>query len=87
MYTPGPTASQIENATFFIEYGDNTVVGGDVYMDSISLGGIKVDRQAVEVVSTDVMEFAEMDGIVGLGFDNINSGTCFCYLSRNTPLT
>ena len=49
------------------------MIAGIVYSDSIVAGGMQVHNQAVEVATTVYGEFYQEDGILGLGFDALNT--------------
>ena len=76
------TSSKLEGASWNITYGDSSAASGDVYIDTVSIGGAIAKKQAVELASNVsdqfVTDFAS-GGLLGLGFDSINTGT-----SRNT---
>lgn len=63
-------------ASWSVHYGDGTQAGGAVGTERVSLGGIGVSGQGVEVAEGVSETFVDDggDGIVGLGFDVINSG-------------
>ncbi|GKT64158.1 secreted aspartic proteinase precursor [Colletotrichum tofieldiae] len=70
------TASRLSGATWSISYGDGSSSGGIVYKDTVSVGGLSVTGQAVEAASTVSDSFtseSDLDGLLGLGFSNINT--------------
>jgi len=69
------TAERLDGHVWSMIYGDGSSSSGHVYFDHVSIGGIDVERQAVEVATRVSPAFAidkASSGIVGLGFDSIN---------------
>ncbi|KAJ4302319.1 hypothetical protein N0V88_002463 [Collariella sp. IMI 366227] len=58
-----------------IQYGDGSSASGFVGTDVISLGGLKIENQAIEVAKQMSAQFSEgtMDGLLGLAFSTINT--------------
>lgn len=78
LYLPGhsSTAKRLPKLTWDAEYGDGSTSSGIVYSDVVSIGGAKVQNQAVESarnVSEQFATDARMSGIVGLAFGNLNT--------------
>ncbi|KAK9425762.1 hypothetical protein SUNI508_03123 [Seiridium unicorne] len=78
IYNPGQssTAEQMSGATWAIQYGDGSASNGVVFTDSVSVGGITVQNQAVEVaqnVSSAFTQRASTDGLLGLAFSDLNT--------------
>jgi aspergillopepsin I len=74
--TLSSTSSKLENATWDITYGDGSAVGGSVYMDKVSIGGVTVTSQAVEsaqTISASFQKDAAASGILGLSFNTLNT--------------
>lgn len=72
------TSSKLEGASWNISYGDSSAASGDVYVDTISIGGAVAKKQAVELASNVSDQFVTdyaSGGLLGLGFDSINTGT------------
>ncbi|KAI1298550.1 eukaryotic aspartyl protease [Xylaria venustula] len=70
------TAKQLTGASWDISYGDGSSSGGNVYLDTVSIGGITVESQAVESatnVSTAFTQRPDTDGLVGLAFSTLNT--------------
>ncbi|AEO53939.1 hypothetical protein MYCTH_2295885 [Thermothelomyces thermophilus ATCC 42464] len=70
------TARRLSNHTWSIQYGDGSRSAGNVYLDTVSVGGVNVFNQAVEsatFVSSSFVTDAASSGLLGLGFDSINT--------------
>ncbi|KAI1076137.1 eukaryotic aspartyl protease [Whalleya microplaca] len=70
------TAQLLMGASWAISYGDGSSSNGNVYLDTVSIGGVKVENQAVESASNVSMSFTQRpdtDGLVGLAFSSINT--------------
>lgn len=71
------TAVQKKGYTWNISYGDGSGASGDVYTDTVNVGGTSVAGQAVEVASKISAQFqrdVDSDGLLGLSFSSINTG-------------
>ncbi|KAK4105448.1 acid protease [Parathielavia hyrcaniae] len=69
------TAQRLANHTWSIQYGDGSRSAGNVYLDTVSVGGVNVFQQAVESatsVSASFTRDAASSGLLGLAFDSIN---------------
>jgi hypothetical protein len=78
-YNPSKSTSAtlLKGATWNITYGDDSSSAGNVYLDTLNVGGAVVQKQAVELAEEVSDQFAtdyNSDGLLGLGFDSINSG-------------
>ena len=83
VYNPdqSSTAQQLEGASWSISYGDGSTASGDVYTDDVTVGGVTVTGQAVELASTISTQFqqdTQSDGLLGLAFSSINEGQLRC---------
>lgn len=70
------TAQPLANHTWTITYGDGSRSAGNVFLDAVSVGGVTVHQQAVEVatsVSSSFTRDTASSGLLGLAFDNINT--------------
>ena len=70
------TYSELSGATFNISYGDGSGADGIVGFDTVDIGGVTVEKQAIELATTVSSEFvddADSDGLVGLAFSALNS--------------
>ncbi|KAH8883322.1 microbial aspartic proteinase [Thozetella sp. PMI_491] len=78
LYKPASssTSSRVSGATWSIVYGDQSTSSGIVFTDKVTIGGLTVSSQQVEAaqqVSSTFTRDSVTDGLVGLGFDNINT--------------
>ncbi|EWG55631.1 hypothetical protein FVEG_13605 [Fusarium verticillioides 7600] len=72
------TCEEMAGAKWSIEYGDGSGASGHVVKDTVSIGGLSVEAQAVQVADKVDESFAtqqELDGLLGLGFSSINTVT------------
>ncbi|KAK1814060.1 hypothetical protein LTR12_011578 [Friedmanniomyces endolithicus] len=76
LYNP-QTSGQIESgSTWNISYGDGSGAAGDVYADTVVVGGVTATSQAVEAatsVSAQFQQDTNNDGLLGLAFSSINT--------------
>jgi hypothetical protein len=79
LYSPtdSSTSAVLDGYSWSISYGDGSSASGDVYTDTVNIGGAVVTGQAVECASSVSSEFVSdsSDGLVGLAFNSINTVT------------
>lgn len=71
------SSKKLPGATWDISYGDGSGASGDVYTDTVNVGGTTVTGQAVELASQISAQFQQdenNDGLLGLAFSSINTG-------------
>ncbi|KAK0944179.1 hypothetical protein LTR29_004311 [Friedmanniomyces endolithicus] len=71
-----PTFTPYSGATWQIAYGDGSSATGSVGFDSVTIGGVTVAHQAVELadnLSGAFVQDTQNDGLLGLGFSTINT--------------
>ncbi|KAL0076938.1 secreted aspartyl protease [Phycomyces blakesleeanus] len=61
--------------TWSISYGDGSFAGGNVGYDTVSVNGISVKEQAIQLAKFESPSFKDspVDGILGLGFRSLSS--------------
>lgn len=69
------TFKKTPGSTWKISYGDQSSASGSVGTDLVSIGGLKIENQTIELASTLSTEFqsGSGDGLLGLAFGNINT--------------
>ncbi|KAF2666098.1 aspartic proteinase precursor [Microthyrium microscopicum] len=77
IYNPAKssTAKKSTGSTWQIQYGDSSSASGDVYTDNVTLGGLTIKNQAVEVASKVSTQFTTGpgSGLLGLAWGSINT--------------
>ncbi|KZF23980.1 aspartic protease pepA [Xylona heveae TC161] len=78
VYNPSKssTAKVKSGYTWSISYGDGSSASGNVYTDTVNVGGTVVSGQAVELakkVSSEFVQDTQNDGLLGLAFSSINT--------------
>lgn len=78
IYTPSKssTSKRLSGASWDISYGDGSSSNGIVYTDKVTIGGLTVTGQAVEVaqeVSSSFSQESATDGLLGLAFSSLNT--------------
>lgn len=77
LYQTSDAATKIDGATWEISYGDGSGASGEVYKDTVTVGGVTAKHQAVEAAEKISEQFTQdqnNDGIMGLSFSSINTG-------------
>lgn len=70
------TGTKLSGSTWSISYGDGSSASGDVYKDTVTVGGVKATGQAVEAakkISSQFVQDQNNDGLLGLAFSSINT--------------
>lgn len=76
IYKPGGNGTKLAGYTWSISYGDQSSASGDVYKDTVTVGGVKATGQAVEAakqISSQFVQDKNNDGLMGLAFSSINT--------------
>lgn len=71
------TFKTVKGSSWKISYGDQSSASGTVGTDLVTIGGLKIQNQAIELAKTMSAQFAEGtgDGLLGLAFGTINTVT------------
>ncbi|KAF2864306.1 aspartyl protease [Piedraia hortae CBS 480.64] len=75
-YNPSKSGQPLQNHSWGISYADGSGAAGIVYSDKVVVGGATVTNQAVQAATSISQSFVvheKYDGIVGLGFNNMNT--------------
>lgn len=70
------TFKQVQGSQFKISYGDGSGAAGTVGTDVVTIGGVKVENQTVELanaVSQSFVQDINTDGLLGLAFSKLNT--------------
>ncbi|KAJ5977928.1 hypothetical protein N7501_001270 [Penicillium viridicatum] len=76
VYKVGGSGKKLAGASWSISYGDGSGASGDVYKDTVVVGGVKATGQAVEAAKKISQQFVQdksNDGLLGLAFSSINT--------------
>ncbi|CAI7593379.1 unnamed protein product [Penicillium glandicola] len=76
IYDVSTSGTKISGATWSISYGDGSSASGDVYKDSVTVGGVTASAQAVEAaqkISSQFLADKDNDGLLGLAFSSLNT--------------
>ena len=92
IYNPAQSSTSrvLDGYTWEITYGDGSGARGRVGTDTVNIGTTTVINQAVELADDVSLQFQGdivNDGVLGLGFDSINSGELFAILNIETGLS
>ena len=77
LYNLSNTAEELTGETWNATYLNGDAASGNlVYSDTVYIGGLTVDGQAIELVqqASDDFVSSPLDGILGLAFSSINTG-------------
>ncbi|KAL3954185.1 hypothetical protein ACCO45_012141 [Purpureocillium lilacinum] len=77
-YKPGSSTSakKLSGASWSIQYGDGSTSSGDVWTDTVTIGGLSVKNMAVEnakKVSRSFSDNPACSGLLGLAFSKLNT--------------
>ena len=91
IYDPKKSGGAVDGVgqTWSITYGDGSSAKGNVFFDTVSVGGAIAQNQAVEVatnVSKQFLQDFNNDGLLGLGFDSGNTSKSKGLLSSSDSL-
>ena len=78
VYNPSTSGKLDTGETWGISYGDGSSASGNVYLDTVVVGGTTVTSQAVEAAETISAQFQSdtaNDGLLGLAFSSINTAS------------
>lgn len=85
------TFKKVDGAAWKISYGDGSGAAGTVGTDTVTIGGVTVENQTVELankVSQSFVQDTNTDGLVGLAFSKLNTGMSYpCIPSGKTSST
>ncbi|CAK7269840.1 hypothetical protein SEPCBS57363_003804 [Sporothrix epigloea] len=80
---------EMQGYSWKIKYGDSSSASGDVGTDSVTIGGLTVPNQAVELAKKISDQFMQSsgDGLFGLAWSSINTvSKCFIPRPQLTPV-
>ena len=69
------TFKKMTGSTWKISYGDSSSASGDVGTDNVTIGGLTIKNQAIELAKKMSQQFVEStgDGLLGLAWGSINT--------------
>ncbi|OCL15005.1 acid protease [Glonium stellatum] len=69
------TFKKTPGSTWQIQYGDSSTASGDVGTDNVTIGGLTIKNQAIELAKTLSSQFEQSagDGLLGLAWGSINT--------------
>ncbi|KAL7928232.1 aspartyl proteinase [Trichoderma chlorosporum] len=75
--TSSSTFKKLANQAWQISYGDGSSASGDCGSDNVTIGGLTIKNQTIELASTLAQQFAQGsgDGLLGLAWPSINTVT------------
>ncbi|EFQ97670.1 aspergillopepsin-F [Nannizzia gypsea CBS 118893] len=76
IYKPSSGAKRLDGYSWEIKYGDSSSAHGDVFLDTVTVGGVTTSSQAVESakeVSSQFVKDKATDGLMGLSFSVLNT--------------
>ncbi|RUS17238.1 aspartic proteinase IV [Endogone sp. FLAS-F59071] len=76
LYNPSKSSTyKKDGRSWSIQYGDGSTSSGILAKDTVSLGGLKIKSQTIDLAETISSSFQSdpVDGLLGLGFDSITS--------------
>ncbi|CAH0023840.1 unnamed protein product [Clonostachys rhizophaga] len=77
IFNPSASSSykKLAGKTWKISYGDGSSASGDCGSDNVTIGGLTIENQTVELASQLAQQFAQGtgDGLLGLAFPQINT--------------
>ncbi|KAH7169563.1 aspartic peptidase domain-containing protein [Fusarium sp. MPI-SDFR-AT-0072] len=77
VFNPSSSSSfnELTDKTWKISYGDRSSASGDCGSDNVTIGGLTIENQTIELASNLSQQFAQGtgDGLLGLAFPQINT--------------
>ncbi|KAJ5698520.1 Penicillopepsin-1 [Penicillium macrosclerotiorum] len=76
VYNPSKSGTLLSGYSWSISYGDGSSASGNVYTDTVTVGGVTASKQAVEAakkISSEFQQDTNNDGLLGLAFSSINT--------------
>lgn len=70
------TFKEVMGSRFKVKYGDGSGASGTVGTDTVTIGGVRVENQVIELannVSQSLVQDTNTDGLVGLAFSQLNT--------------